>query len=999
MSLALYRKYRPGTFAEVKGQEHVTDPLRQALRTGRINHAYLFSGPRGCGKTSSARILARSLNCEKGPTPDPCGECESCVALAPTGPGHLDVIEIDAASHGGVDDARDLRERAFFAPVSARYKIYIIDEAHMVTREGFNALLKLVEEPPPHLKFIFATTEPEKVIGTIKSRTHHYPFRLMPPATLKALMEEILTSESVPFEPAALPLVVRAGAGSARDSLSILDQLLAGAEDDGITYAKAVSLLGYTDGDLLDEVVGAFAKREGAAVFQTVNRVIEGGHDPRRFAADLLERFRDLVILANVPEAASSGLLDRPADELERLVAQAASMGPAELTRAAEVFNAGLTEMRGATSPRLLLELMCARVLLPAAAQGEAALLARLERLERGGVVAQMAARSSSGTAGGPAAAVPGPSSRASAGDSYAGGGPAGGGAAAGDLATNGPASSGARPGGAIMDGVAAAGAASAGAAPGGPASGGAASGGLASDGGASGGGASGGVTGGDVDWPEPVRPGAPAQQSEPVHHAPTPASAPAATGSGVGPLQQQWPAVLAALKKRSIVVWANVNTNAQVVGVEGNLVTLGFSQVGAMKNFTGGGKDAVVAGALGDVLGGTWRVEAVVGGAPVPQGGRNAQAAPRVPGGPGAPGGPASGGAVSAGSAAGGWDASGGSMGSTQPDGSPAQSGQGGGPGGFGGAGGPGNAGGPGGAASAGGPGSPGGPGGAGNAGVPGGPGGVGASGGVGPGGAGPGGLGPGGAGVSGGAGPGGGDGFGGPGAGAANGPGTGGAGEAGAAGSGGFGGPGGAGGPAGPGGQGSPGGPGGSGGTAGGGPAGGGQSDVSGGPQSGDRPGGGAAQGDWSGGAGQAAGAGSDQASGSAAQTAGDTSGAGERLTTDESWPQAPDDHDYGTPPMPSPAQATSRTPSPGLAAARSAAQAAAQAGPRQPTSRQGGGKAGGQAGGWPDAIPGRNRGSEVDEVDPLNDADADVDELSGMALLQRELGAQMIGEIDHT
>ncbi|RGA02492.1 DNA polymerase III subunit gamma and tau, partial [Microbispora triticiradicis] len=384
MSLALYRKYRPGTFAEVKGQEHVTDPLRQALRSGRIHHAYLFSGPRGCGKTSSARILARSLNCEKGPTPDPCGECESCVALAPTGPGHLDVIEIDAASHGGVDDARDLRERAFFAPVSARYKIYIIDEAHMVTREGFNALLKLVEEPPPHLKFVFATTEPEKVIGTIKSRTHHYPFRLMPPATLRRLMEEILESESVPYEPAALPLVVRAGAGSARDTLSILDQLLAGADEAGITYPRAVSLLGYTDGDLLDEVVDAFAKRDGAAVFHAVHRVIEGGHDPRRFATDLLERFRDLVILSNVPEAAGSGLLDRPADELERLQAQAASMGPAELTRAAEVFNAGLTEMRGATSPRLLLELVCARVLLPGADQGEAALLTRLERLERG---------------------------------------------------------------------------------------------------------------------------------------------------------------------------------------------------------------------------------------------------------------------------------------------------------------------------------------------------------------------------------------------------------------------------------------------------------------------------------------------------------------------------------------------------------------------------------------------------------------------------------------
>ncbi|MFO7250173.1 MAG: DNA polymerase III subunit gamma and tau, partial [Actinomycetes bacterium] len=388
MSLALYRKYRPGTFAEVKGQEHVTEPLRQALRTGRIHHAYLFSGPRGCGKTSSARILARSLNCEKGPTPDPCGECESCVALAPTGPGHLDVIEIDAASHGGVDDARDLRERAIFAPVSARYKIYIIDEAHMVTREGFNALLKLVEEPPPHLKFVFATTEPDKVIGTIKSRTHHYPFRLLPPSTLRALIEEILQAEGVPYEPAALEPAIRAGGGSARDTLSILDQLLAGSDERGITYQRAIALLGYTDADLLDEIVDAFARRDGAAVFQTVHRVIEGGHDPRRFATDLLERFRDLVVLANVPDAADKGLLDRPADELERLKAQAAAMGPAELTRAAEVFNAGLIEMRGAASPRLQLELMCARVLLPAADAGEASILARLERLERGGVAA-----------------------------------------------------------------------------------------------------------------------------------------------------------------------------------------------------------------------------------------------------------------------------------------------------------------------------------------------------------------------------------------------------------------------------------------------------------------------------------------------------------------------------------------------------------------------------------------------------------------------------------
>jgi DNA polymerase-3 subunit gamma/tau len=383
MSLALYRKYRPATFAEVKGQEHVTEPLQQALRNGRINHAYLFSGPRGCGKTTSARILARSLNCEKGPTPEPCGVCDSCVALGPNGAGSIDVIEIDAASHGGVDDARDLREKAFFAPAGSRFKIYIIDEAHMVTREGFNALLKLVEEPPPHLKFVFATTEPEKVIGTIRSRTHHYPFRLIPPGTLRELLEEILSTENVAYEPAALPLVVRAGAGSARDSLSILDQLLAGADEAGITYARSVSLLGYTDASLLDDVVDAFADGDGAAVFRAVDRVIEGGHDPRRFAADLLERLRDLVVLAAVPDAGESGLLDAPPDQLEAMQSQAGRMGQAELTRAAEVFSVGLTEMRGATAPRLLLELMCARVLLPGASDDVAALLTRLERVER----------------------------------------------------------------------------------------------------------------------------------------------------------------------------------------------------------------------------------------------------------------------------------------------------------------------------------------------------------------------------------------------------------------------------------------------------------------------------------------------------------------------------------------------------------------------------------------------------------------------------------------
>ena len=391
MSLALYRKYRPSVFADVIGQEHVTVPLSNALSGDRTHHAYLFSGPRGCGKTSSARIMARSLNCEKGPTPDPCGECQSCKDLVANGPGSLDVIELDAATHGLVDDARDLRDKAFFAPVQGRYKIYIIDEAHQLGPGAANALLKVVEEPPPHVIFIFATTEPDKLIATIRSRTHHYPFRLVPPGILAAHLEKICNSEGVSVAKGVIPLVVRASGGSVRDALSVLGQLLAGAGDDGVSYDIAIQLLGFTDGALLDDAVDAIAAHDGATLFKTIDRVIESGHDPRRFTADMLERIRDLMIVDALKDTSVNSILrDLPDDQMERMRNQASRIGSANLSRAADIAAEGLTQMRGATAPRLMLELICGRILLPIGDSSESGMLSRIERLERAENLAPM---------------------------------------------------------------------------------------------------------------------------------------------------------------------------------------------------------------------------------------------------------------------------------------------------------------------------------------------------------------------------------------------------------------------------------------------------------------------------------------------------------------------------------------------------------------------------------------------------------------------------------
>src|SRR5262245_35712893 len=558
--LALYRRCRPERFAEVIGQAHVTEPLRHALESNRVHHAYLFSGPRGCGKTTSARILARALNCERAPVAEPCGECDSCRDLARGGPGSLDVIEIDAASHGGVDDARDLRERAFFAPVSSRYKIYIIDEAHMVTAQGFNALLKLVEEPPDHLKFVFATTEPDKVIGTIRSRTHHYPFRLVPPRLLTDYLSELCEREGVALDPTAAPLVVRAGAGSVRDTLSVLDQLIAGAGDEGVTYSRAAALLGYTPDSLLDDAVDAFAAGDGATVFGVVDKVIDSGQEPRRFAEDLLRRFRDLIVVSAVPGAIGKGLLEVSGDAADRLESQAARFGPAELTHAAEVVSQGLDEIRGATAPRLLLELICARLLLPGADDSEAGVQARLDRLERRMTIAGAEPEAASAAPTESAAAAEAPaapageskptSTRASKAKSSTSKQPA---KKATKKATEEPAAATAAPEQ-------------------------------------------------SASAPEKSEPATPAEPQ------------PASSGSlSLVDVRRLWPQVLESVMAKRRFAWVMLSQNANVHALEGNTLTIAVVNAGARDSFVRSGCDEILRQALVDVIGVEWAVETVV--------------------------------------------------------------------------------------------------------------------------------------------------------------------------------------------------------------------------------------------------------------------------------------------------------------------------------------------------------------------------------------------------
>ena len=598
MTTALYRRYRPDTFEEVIGQEHVTVPLANAIDKHRINHAYLFSGPRGCGKTTSARILARCLNCAQGPTANPCGSCDSCTDLATGGPGSLDVIEIDAASHGGVDDARDLRERATFAPTRDRYKIFIIDEAHMVTSAGFNALLKIVEEPPEHIKFIFATTEPDKVIGTIRSRTHHYPFRLVPPEPLMAYLETLASAEHVTIAPGVLSLVIRAGGGSVRDTLSVLDQLIAGATEEGVSYELAVNLLGFTPENLLDDVVNALAAEDSTTVFRVVDQVVQSGQDPERFVQDLLERFRDVVIVQAAPQEAAGILHGMPTDQLRRLEAQAHQLGAAEVSRAADITAAALTQMSGATSPRLHLELLMARLMLPATDETERGLAARMDRLERrleyGGVPETTTAPAQ------PVPNQPAPTPPAQSEEAGLSGAAAARAALARDRIAAGedqeqphdePAQPAVKPTQPQTPPQA------------------------------------------EPVAPQPAQqqqPAAPPRQQEPqvsaqpTEHAPQaerpvepsqeqPAEPPQHQAAAPEPQQQPsqvemvrraWPEVLEFLKNESRLIWMTVDGNAQVVGYDGKLLTIGFDNDGARNTVQMRGGEKLLAAGFNHVLG-----------------------------------------------------------------------------------------------------------------------------------------------------------------------------------------------------------------------------------------------------------------------------------------------------------------------------------------------------------------------------------------------------------
>ncbi|WP_062136616.1 DNA polymerase III subunit gamma and tau [Demequina aestuarii] len=591
MSTALYRRYRPDSFADVVGQEHVTTPLMQALRADKVNHAYLFSGPRGCGKTTSARILARCLNCEQGPTDTPCGTCDSCVGLARGGAGSVDVVEIDAASHNGVDDARELRERAAFAPARDRYKIFILDEAHMVTTQGFNALLKLVEEPPPHVRFVFATTEPDKVIGTIRSRTHHYPFRLVPPSVLTGYLGELCEAEAVQVESGVLPLVVRAGGGSVRDSMSVLDQLMAGSGEGGVTYERAIALLGFTDATLLDDAIDAIAAGDGASLFDVVDRVIGTGHEPRRFVEDLLERLRDLILLCAAGSDGVKSLGEVPSDQLERMKDQARRLGLARGSRAGDLVNDALTHMIGATSPRLHLELLCARLIAAHSANG-----APVAAEPSGAAASSQGARDQSSPGTAPALETPAAASDPSAGSAAKAraavaaareqsSGPSAPSSPTATVDTPAPADA-----SAPVEATQPADAAT------------------------------------PADTPEPnvgsiepapkhpaPRQGEPAAPPEPAAPAPLRASTGDVAGGAEDTelVRRRWAEVLGTLERRR-VTWSMVSQSAQVASVEGGVLTLAFDNPALAGRFAGSTHAENVALAVRETLGLNVRIESV---------------------------------------------------------------------------------------------------------------------------------------------------------------------------------------------------------------------------------------------------------------------------------------------------------------------------------------------------------------------------------------------------